>query len=214
MIITEILARNARMYGDKIALIEREPAKNKKVVMTWKEFDDMANRIANANRIYAGQRLVIPVAASLPPTSGQSYIVQLGDTLTDFHGKGLGATVPGRYEELALIIRIDQTEDHRNDKNKHSRNKGKQDDGVEFAENEFFFAKAVNEVLLERFIAVLIGHHRYDNEQEKEFEESGNKGVEVPYVGKIENSFEKVAFLLVRFLWPSKENERKPRTKT
>jgi acyl-CoA synthetase (AMP-forming)/AMP-acid ligase II len=48
MIITEILARNARMYGDKIALIEREPAKNKKVVMTWKEFDDMANRIANA----------------------------------------------------------------------------------------------------------------------------------------------------------------------
>ncbi|MCP4668297.1 MAG: AMP-binding protein [Deltaproteobacteria bacterium] len=48
MIITEILARNARMYRDKIALIEREPAKDKRVVMTWKEFDDMANRIANA----------------------------------------------------------------------------------------------------------------------------------------------------------------------
>jgi len=48
MIITEILARNARMYGDEIALIEREPAKNKRVEMTWKEFDAMANRVANA----------------------------------------------------------------------------------------------------------------------------------------------------------------------
>ena len=48
MIITEILARNGRMYGDEIALTEREPAKNKRVEMTWKEFDDMANRVANA----------------------------------------------------------------------------------------------------------------------------------------------------------------------
>ena len=48
MIIAEMLARNARMYGDEIALIEREPAKNKRVSITWKEFDDMANRIANA----------------------------------------------------------------------------------------------------------------------------------------------------------------------
>jgi len=48
MIITEILARNARMYGDEIALIEREPAKNKRVEMTWKEFGAMANRVANA----------------------------------------------------------------------------------------------------------------------------------------------------------------------
>lgn len=48
MIITEILARNARMYGDKIALIEREPAKNKRITITWQEFDDMANRVANA----------------------------------------------------------------------------------------------------------------------------------------------------------------------
>ena len=48
MIITEILARNARMYGDETALIEREPAKNKRVSITWKEFDDLANRVANA----------------------------------------------------------------------------------------------------------------------------------------------------------------------
>lgn len=48
MIIPEILARNARMYGDEIALIEREPAKEKRVAITWKEFDDMANRVANS----------------------------------------------------------------------------------------------------------------------------------------------------------------------
>ena len=48
MIITEILARNARMYRDEIALIEREPAKKRRVAITWNEFDEMANRVANA----------------------------------------------------------------------------------------------------------------------------------------------------------------------
>ena len=47
MIITEILARNARIYGDEIALIERDPANNRRVTLTWKEFDLMANRMAN-----------------------------------------------------------------------------------------------------------------------------------------------------------------------
>jgi acyl-CoA synthetase (AMP-forming)/AMP-acid ligase II len=48
MIITEILARNARMYGDEVALIEREPEKNSRRVISWKEFDQQTNRIANA----------------------------------------------------------------------------------------------------------------------------------------------------------------------
>src|SRR5512139_3956951 len=48
MIITEILARNARMYGNDVALVEREPAKNLRRVITWKEFDDQANKVANA----------------------------------------------------------------------------------------------------------------------------------------------------------------------
>jgi acyl-CoA synthetase (AMP-forming)/AMP-acid ligase II len=48
MIITEILARNARMFGEEIALIEREPAKASRRAITWKDFDDMANRTANA----------------------------------------------------------------------------------------------------------------------------------------------------------------------
>ena len=48
MLITEILARNARMYGDEIALVERDPAKNSRKEITWKEFDAEANRVANA----------------------------------------------------------------------------------------------------------------------------------------------------------------------
>ena len=48
MILVEILARNARMYGDDIALIEREPEKGVRRVMTWKEFDVLSNRVANA----------------------------------------------------------------------------------------------------------------------------------------------------------------------
>jgi acyl-CoA synthetase (AMP-forming)/AMP-acid ligase II len=48
MLITEMLARNARMYGNKVALVEREPAKNKRQEITWKTFDDQANQVANA----------------------------------------------------------------------------------------------------------------------------------------------------------------------
>lgn len=48
MIIHEILARNARMYGEEIALIERDPAANRRVSLTWRAFDEMANRVANA----------------------------------------------------------------------------------------------------------------------------------------------------------------------
>jgi acyl-CoA synthetase (AMP-forming)/AMP-acid ligase II len=48
MLITEILARNARMYGDEIALVERDPAKNSRKEITWAEFDAEANRVANA----------------------------------------------------------------------------------------------------------------------------------------------------------------------
>jgi acyl-CoA synthetase (AMP-forming)/AMP-acid ligase II len=47
MVITEILARNAGMYGDEIALVERDPGKGKRTTLTWKEFDEMANRTAN-----------------------------------------------------------------------------------------------------------------------------------------------------------------------
>ena len=48
MTITEILSRNARMYPDSPALTELSPSKNLRRTVTWKEFDEGANRVANA----------------------------------------------------------------------------------------------------------------------------------------------------------------------
>lgn len=48
MLVTEILSRNARMYGDEIALIERDPLNNKRKELTWSEFDKQANSFAHA----------------------------------------------------------------------------------------------------------------------------------------------------------------------
>jgi len=48
LLITEILARNARVYGDEIALIERDPVNSRRKEITWSQFDAEANRVANA----------------------------------------------------------------------------------------------------------------------------------------------------------------------
>ena len=48
MTIAEMLARNRRMYPDDTALIELKPSKGFRKALTWKEFDERANRIANA----------------------------------------------------------------------------------------------------------------------------------------------------------------------
>jgi len=48
MLLGDILARNARMYGNEVALIEREPEKGRRLELTWKQFDEQANRFANA----------------------------------------------------------------------------------------------------------------------------------------------------------------------
>jgi len=41
-----------------------------------------ANHIADPNRIYVGQRLVIPLTPAPTPTEGIQYVVQVGDTLS------------------------------------------------------------------------------------------------------------------------------------
>jgi acyl-CoA synthetase (AMP-forming)/AMP-acid ligase II len=46
--IGEILSRNARLYPTDCALIERIPEQKKRREITWKQFDDAANRFANA----------------------------------------------------------------------------------------------------------------------------------------------------------------------
>ncbi|MEW5737085.1 MAG: AMP-binding protein [Thermodesulfobacteriota bacterium] len=48
MIITEILARNGRMYKNDVALVEREPERNRRGLLTWSEFDRMSDRLAAA----------------------------------------------------------------------------------------------------------------------------------------------------------------------
>ncbi|MFZ5569313.1 MAG: class I adenylate-forming enzyme family protein [Thermodesulfobacteriota bacterium] len=61
MIITEILARNARLYPTETALVEREPAKKLRREITWEEFDRQASRMARAliqRGISKGDRVV------------------------------------------------------------------------------------------------------------------------------------------------------------
>ena len=48
MTISEMLAKNARMYPEDSALIELKPGKKIRKEITWKKFDERANRIANA----------------------------------------------------------------------------------------------------------------------------------------------------------------------
>ncbi len=48
--IGEMLARNARMFPDKIALVERTPTENKRLTITWREFDRDANRFSQVLR--------------------------------------------------------------------------------------------------------------------------------------------------------------------
>lgn len=45
--IGEMLARNGRMYPDDVALVERTPASGKRAEITWKEFDERADRFSN-----------------------------------------------------------------------------------------------------------------------------------------------------------------------
>ena len=48
MTISEMVARNARMYPDDTALIELRPSQGLRKEVTWKEFDQRVNRVANA----------------------------------------------------------------------------------------------------------------------------------------------------------------------
>ena len=48
MNISEMLARNARMYPEEIALVERISTEGTRRVITWRQFDEKSNRVANA----------------------------------------------------------------------------------------------------------------------------------------------------------------------
>lgn len=68
MIITEILARNARMYGADVALVERDPEKKLRREISWLAFDQMSNRIACAlieKGVQKGDRVISLMTNSL-----------------------------------------------------------------------------------------------------------------------------------------------------
>lgn len=48
MNISEMLAKNAQLYPDAPALVELAPSQNLRREITWREFDQVANRVANA----------------------------------------------------------------------------------------------------------------------------------------------------------------------
>ena len=48
MDISEMLARNAKLYPDDLALIELTPGEGLRKEITWKEFDERVNLVANA----------------------------------------------------------------------------------------------------------------------------------------------------------------------
>jgi len=48
--ISEMLAQNARLYPDDIAIVELKPSQEIRKEITWKQFDEKASRIANALR--------------------------------------------------------------------------------------------------------------------------------------------------------------------
>lgn len=48
MLITEMLANNARTYGKETALVELEPAIEKRTEISWETFDEISNRICDA----------------------------------------------------------------------------------------------------------------------------------------------------------------------
>ncbi|MFW5908700.1 MAG: AMP-binding protein, partial [Desulfosalsimonas sp.] len=61
MVLTEILARNARVYGDRTALIEREPVGKTRREITWDQFYRQSNTFSNALRnmgVEKGDRVV------------------------------------------------------------------------------------------------------------------------------------------------------------
>ncbi|MDD3678025.1 MAG: class I adenylate-forming enzyme family protein [Dehalococcoidales bacterium] len=48
MTIADMLAKNAKLYPDDIALVELKPSLNYRCEITWREFDNRSNKIANA----------------------------------------------------------------------------------------------------------------------------------------------------------------------
>lgn len=96
MIITEILRRNARMYGDEIALIEREPALHTRREITWREFDRQADALANAlidRGIRKGDRVVLLMTNCLEWLPAYFGILRTGALAVPLNFRFLAPTI-------------------------------------------------------------------------------------------------------------------------
>jgi acyl-CoA synthetase (AMP-forming)/AMP-acid ligase II len=81
MLITEILSRNGRMYADEIALVERDPAANRRREISWRTFDRQASRLANAllaHGVARGDRVLHLMMNSLEWLPGYFGILRAG----------------------------------------------------------------------------------------------------------------------------------------
>src|SRR4030067_1707957 len=48
MTVVEMIARNARIYPNDVALVELRPSKKVRKEITWRDFDQRVSRVANA----------------------------------------------------------------------------------------------------------------------------------------------------------------------
>ncbi|NWF93342.1 MAG: AMP-binding protein [Syntrophaceae bacterium] len=81
MHIGEMLARNARLYPEEVALIERNPTERKRREITWRQFDEQANRFANVllkKGIKKGDRVIHLMMNSLEWLIAYFGIVRTG----------------------------------------------------------------------------------------------------------------------------------------
>jgi acyl-CoA synthetase (AMP-forming)/AMP-acid ligase II len=79
--VSEMIARNARMYPDKTALVEIDPVLKTRKVLTWKEFDRGINKVANAmidRGIKKGDRVHMIMYNSLNVLQLQWGIMRMG----------------------------------------------------------------------------------------------------------------------------------------
>src|SRR4030042_1255538 len=79
--IGEMLARNARMYPDDVALVERIPAEKKRKEITWKQFDEQVDRFANVlihKGVRKGDKVVHLMMNSLDWLTAYFGIVRTG----------------------------------------------------------------------------------------------------------------------------------------
>ncbi|MFC1901566.1 class I adenylate-forming enzyme family protein [Chloroflexota bacterium] len=81
MTIVEMLARNARWYPDSPALIELQPSKNFRKEITWKEFDERVNKMANAlmeRGVKKGDRVIHLMMNSINWLEAYFAIIKIG----------------------------------------------------------------------------------------------------------------------------------------